>query len=261
MPKRLAAWTRAAVVRILLWLWVALAMVPLVWMVTTSFKPSGYAQTIPPTWIFAPTLEHYRDVLTGASATPFAPLLLHSLIVALLATAVGLALGLMAAYALARIQFIGKKFLAMWILSTLMFPPVVSVIPVFILAGRLGLIDKYITLAVRGDLADRAAARRARHRHRRHPEHAPVVERIPLRADSDSLGGQDRPGRDQRIHGHVRHPVGQLDRWRDDDRRAGGADGAGAAPPPDRRADAGRRQVTAARRERAVRRSRQGVVR
>jgi multiple sugar transport system permease protein/sorbitol/mannitol transport system permease protein len=148
MSKRLAEWTRAAVVRILLWLWVALAMVPLVWMVTTSFKPSGYAQTIPPTWIFAPTLEHYRDVLTGASATPFAPLLLHSLIVALLATVVGLALGLTAAYALARVQFIGKKFLAMWILSTLMFPPVVSVIPVFILAGRLGLIDRYITLII-----------------------------------------------------------------------------------------------------------------
>ena len=39
-----------------------LAMVPLVWMVTTSIKPEGYTQTIPPTWQFQPTLQHYVDV-------------------------------------------------------------------------------------------------------------------------------------------------------------------------------------------------------
>lgn len=134
--------------RIALWVWVLLTMVPLVWMVTTSIKPEGYAQTIPPTWIFQPTFQHYIDVWQGASVTPFAPLLLHSLIVAVGATALALILGLLAAYALARVHFRGKRQLAMWILSTLMFPPVVAVIPVFILAGRLGLIDRYPTLIV-----------------------------------------------------------------------------------------------------------------
>jgi multiple sugar transport system permease protein/sorbitol/mannitol transport system permease protein len=134
--------------QVVLWVWVLLAMVPLVWMVTTSIKPEGYAQTIPPTWQFTPTLQHYVDVWQGKSVTPFAPLLLHSVIVAVAATALALVLGLPAAYALARVNFRGKRGLAMWILSTIMFPPVVSVIPVFIMAGRLQLIDKYPTLII-----------------------------------------------------------------------------------------------------------------
>jgi len=144
VPQRLTEF----VSRVALWMWVLLAMVPLVWMVTTSVKPEGYAQTIPPTWRFEPTLQHYVDVWQGASVTPFAPLLLHSLIVAVGATALALLLGLIAAYALARIDFRGKRLLAMWILSTLMFPPVVAVIPIFIMAGRLQLIDRYLTLIV-----------------------------------------------------------------------------------------------------------------
>jgi len=138
----------AALSQVALWIWVLLAMVPLVWMVTTSIKPEGYAQTIPPTWQFQPTLQHYVDVLQGASVTPFGPLLLHSVIVAAGSTALALVLGLFAAYALARLRFKGKRFLAMWILSTIMFPPVVAVIPVFIVAGRLQLIDRYLTLIV-----------------------------------------------------------------------------------------------------------------
>src|SRR5215211_9474959 len=117
----------SAVSRIALWIWVLLAMVPLVWMITTSIKPKGYAQTIPPTWSFQPTLQHYVDVLQGAAATPFGPLLLHSVIVAVGSTALALVLGLFAAYALARLRFRGKRFLALWILSTIMFPPVVAV--------------------------------------------------------------------------------------------------------------------------------------
>jgi ABC-type glycerol-3-phosphate transport system permease component len=138
----------AALTQVALWIWVLLAMVPLVWMVTTSIKPEGYAQTIPPSWQFQPTLQHYVDVMQGAAATPFGPLLLHSVIVAVGSTAVALVLGLFAAYALARLRFKGKRFLAMWILSTIMFPPVVAVIPVFIVAGRLQLIDRYLTLIV-----------------------------------------------------------------------------------------------------------------
>ena len=137
MSRRIRDQIRMRLAQVALWIWVLLAMVPLVWMVTTSIKPEGYAQTIPPTWRFTPTLQHYVDVWQGKSVTPFAPLLLHSVIVAVGSTALALVLGLLAAYALARVNFRGKHGLAMWILSTIMFPPVVSVIPVFIMAGRL----------------------------------------------------------------------------------------------------------------------------
>lgn len=148
MTPRRHSLVSAVVVRVLLWGTLALVLLPLVWMISTSIKPEGYAQTIPPTWLFRPTLQHYKDVFKGESATAFGPLLLHSAIVAVCATVIAVALGLFAAYALARVRFQGRQFLAMWILSTIMFPPVVAVIPVFILAGRWNLMDKYPTLIV-----------------------------------------------------------------------------------------------------------------
>jgi len=136
------------VIRLALWFSIALVLLPLIWMVTTSFKPAGYAQAIPPKWIFPPTLEHYVNVLNGSSGTAFGPLLLHSAIVSAASTVLALVLGFFASYALARVRFRGRHSLAMWILSTIMFPPVVAVIPIFILAGRLQLIDTYPVLIV-----------------------------------------------------------------------------------------------------------------
>ena len=144
MSARYSDW----LLRIARWSAVAVALVPLLWMMITSIKPAGYAQAIPPKWIFSPTLEHYQVVLSGAAASPFAPLLAHSAIVAVAATLLTLLVGLPAAYALARIRFRGRQGLAMWILSTIMFPPVVAVIPIFILVGKLGLLDTYPMLII-----------------------------------------------------------------------------------------------------------------
>lgn len=145
---RLTRFGLRALVQIGLWLAVGLAMLPLVWMILTSLKPSGMAQAIPPRWIFPPTLDHYVTIFSGRTASAFPPLLLHSAIVATASTLLTIALGLLAAYALARMRFVGKRFLAMWILSTIMFPPVVSVIPVFIIAGYLQLIDTWPVLII-----------------------------------------------------------------------------------------------------------------
>ena len=65
IPQRLGGFLS----RVALWVWVLLAMIPLVWMVTTSIKPEGYAQTIPPTWRFVPTLQNYIDVWLGPCGT------------------------------------------------------------------------------------------------------------------------------------------------------------------------------------------------
>ena len=112
-----------ALSQVALWIWVLLAMVPLVWMVTTSIKPEGYAQTIPPTWQFQPTLQHYVDVLRGAAVTPFGPLLLHSVIVAGRLDGSGACARSLRGLCAGAASFQGKRFLAMWILSTIMFPP------------------------------------------------------------------------------------------------------------------------------------------
>lgn len=136
--------------RLIVWLAIAVAMIPIIFMVTTSLKPAGLAQSIPPEWLFSPTFEHYRNLFSGQTSTgqAFLPLLVNSAIVSIGSTALTIALGLPAAYALARLHFQGRRFLAMWILSTIMFPPIVAAIPIFIYAGRLQLTDSYLVLIV-----------------------------------------------------------------------------------------------------------------
>ncbi len=132
--------------RLVLWLYVCAALFPILWMVLSSFKPPDMVQAIPPIWSFTPTLQNYNDALNGTAS--MGTLITHSLAVAVLTTLLTLAAGLPAAYALTRVRFRGRRFVGNWILSTIMFPPVVSAIPVFIIVGRLGLMDTYPALVI-----------------------------------------------------------------------------------------------------------------
>lgn len=132
--------------RLALWLAVLIALFPILWMILSSLKPADLVQAIPPVWSFTPTLANYSEVLNGT--TSLGQLIVHSITVAGLTTVLTLAAGLPAAYALARLRFRGKRFLGQWILSTIMFPPVVAVIPVFVVVGQLGLMDTYPALVI-----------------------------------------------------------------------------------------------------------------
>lgn len=136
--------------RFLLWGWLLAALVPLVFMVITSIKPSGIAKSVPPQWIFKPTLEHYQSVMSGGSGTSvgFDRLLFNSVAVTLGATVLTVAVAVPAAYALSLRSFRPRKALSSWILSTYMFPPIVAVIPIFVFAGKLNVVDTYPVLIV-----------------------------------------------------------------------------------------------------------------
>jgi ABC-type glycerol-3-phosphate transport system permease component len=140
----------ALIGRLAVWVWLLLTMIPLVFMVITSLKPAGIARTLPPTWIFRPTLDNYRHVLFGGDGLSqgFNELLVHSVIVTLASTLLTVAVAVPAAYALAMRKFRARKFLSSWILSTYLFPPIVAIIPIFILAGKLGLVDRYVVLVI-----------------------------------------------------------------------------------------------------------------
>jgi multiple sugar transport system permease protein/sorbitol/mannitol transport system permease protein len=137
-------------VRVVLWPLLLLMLFPIAWMVLTSIKPEEIGEILPPVWIFKPTLSNYVAVLSGNTyaSQHFGILLVHSAIVTIAATVLALAVGIPAAYGLARVPFRGRRQTAMWILSTIMFPPAVSVVPVFILAARFGLTDTYPVLVV-----------------------------------------------------------------------------------------------------------------
>ena len=143
MSESTASWPVRVAGRLVVWGSIVVALVPLIFMLVTSIKPTGDTQTIPPKWVFVPTLEHYAAVFGGqtSSSQAFMPLLWHSAVVALCSTALTILVGLPAAYALARVHFRGRRPLSTWILSTIMFPPIVAAIPVFIFAGQLQLID------------------------------------------------------------------------------------------------------------------------
>lgn len=134
------------VFRVALWLCALAALFPILWMILSSFKPQDVVQAIPPVWSFTPTLQNYADALTGSAS--IGALVIHSFVVATLSTVLTLLTALPAAYALTRIRFGGKRFVGDWILSTIMFPPVVSAIPVFILVGKLRLTDTYPSLII-----------------------------------------------------------------------------------------------------------------
>ena len=136
--------------RLVLWGSLLLILFPVIWVVLTSIKPPELSQALPPVWDFTPTLQSYADVLGGNTYTSqaFGTLLVHSFVVTVASTLLGLVVGIPAAYALARLKFPGKKGTATWILSTVMFPPAVSVVPIFILASRLGLTDTFPVLIV-----------------------------------------------------------------------------------------------------------------
>ena len=136
--------------RLALWAWVAIVAFPLLWMVLTSFKPPELSQALPPVWDFTPTLQSYRDVLAGSTYTSqaFGALIVHSIIITVASTLLALVAAVPAAYSLARMRFAGKRTAANWILSTIMFPPIVSVIPIFIIASRLGLTDTWPVLVI-----------------------------------------------------------------------------------------------------------------
>ena len=112
---------------------------PLFWLATLAFKtPDDYFAS-PPVWFSSqPTLIHLQTLLQGKGITS----LLNSLIISGGATLLAILLGVPAAYSMARFNTGGRN-LAMWILSQRMLPPVVIVLPIFIIFRNLRWVDTH----------------------------------------------------------------------------------------------------------------------
>jgi len=118
------------------------AIGPYLWMMLTSVKPDADITQYPLRyWPSAITFQHYDDLLAHTS---FAANLLNSLIVAIGAVLVGLAVSVPAAYAFSRFRFAGRRVLMTQFLVINMFPIVLLIIPLFVLMRNLGLLDTFI---------------------------------------------------------------------------------------------------------------------
>ena len=119
--------------------------VPYFWQVLTSLKPEAELLALPPLLPSRLTWEHYRAVVE-VSVIPRA--LFNSLGVALLTTALALALGVPAAYALARLPVPGKGVVLLGIVAGSAFPQIATVSPLYLLMRALGLRDTWTGLVL-----------------------------------------------------------------------------------------------------------------
>jgi multiple sugar transport system permease protein len=119
---------------------------PTWWMVTSSFKPVNDIFAFPPALLpTSPRLDAYREVF---DLQPFAQQYWNSLYIAVVVTIGTLAVSTMAGYAFARIRFRGANVLFVVILTGLLIPSEVTIVPLFQLFLKLGLTDTHWPLIV-----------------------------------------------------------------------------------------------------------------
>ena len=121
-----------------------IALIPFLWMISTSFKSRGALMSIPIEWIPAePTLDAYVKVF---SKFPFLRTIGNSLFISVAFTLITLVSASMAAFAFAKLRFRGSGLLLSVYIATMMIPTQVTMIPLFVVMNRLGLIDSYASV-------------------------------------------------------------------------------------------------------------------
>lgn len=121
-------------------------LMPFVWMLSTSFGTAETAFSLPPRWI--PNFFNTRSYRQLLEAVPFFRYMWNSFKVASFITLGQLATCSTAAYAFARIHFRGRDFIFFLLLSSMMIPIQVTVIPLFILMRLIGLYNTHASLVL-----------------------------------------------------------------------------------------------------------------
>lgn len=123
-------------------------LAPFVWMLSASFMPDGQASVYPPR--FFPkefTIEQYRTLFLRLNvAANFA----NSLALSIIVTSVSLVFNSMAGYSFAKYRFKGKNQLFNLLLSSMIIPAQVTMLPLFLMLKSLGLINTYLAIIIPG---------------------------------------------------------------------------------------------------------------
>lgn len=146
---------------VILSIWMVFTLFPVVWLVLSSVKEPQDVFAMPPKWIFMPTIHNYLVVLgfeipteletvTEASAgmglSLFPKFLFNTVVVAIGTTVLALSLGSTAAYALTRFFPRQRDGILIGVMLTRLIPPVVLIIPIYILWRNLDLLDTHLGL-------------------------------------------------------------------------------------------------------------------
>lgn len=118
-----------------------ISLIPFAWMISTSLKARGALMSIPIEWVpKEPTLAAYEKVLTKF---PFLKTVANSLFISVSYTVITLISASMAAFAFAKLRFPKADLLLKVFLATMMIPTQVTIIPLFVVMNKLGLINTY----------------------------------------------------------------------------------------------------------------------
>jgi len=124
---------------------------PVLWIILTAFKTHNDALAIPPRFLFQPTLENFvnvfsRSYIKGREAvdTGFALFFFNSIFISGVSVALALVIGTLAAYGFSRFPLAGNDTYLFVILTTRMLPPIVVIIPIFLMLRVSGLSGGYM---------------------------------------------------------------------------------------------------------------------
>ena len=125
-------------------------LLPVVWVVVTSLKPTEHIVRLPPEWLPWPaTGAHYQEVLFSSSRTArIGRAFVNSMVVSLATVAIVVGTSAMAAYPLARMRFPGRDLVFVVLVGSLMVPNAVVLVPQYVLTQRLGWLSTYQGLIV-----------------------------------------------------------------------------------------------------------------
>jgi len=124
---------------------IIVALLPVVWLLMTSFKKPVDVYAMPPKIIFTPTVENYVTLFVERN---FLHYLNNSIIVSFFATFICVFLGALVSYVLSRYRIKKKENIAFWFLSLRMLPPIAVILPYYLLFRNLGLLDSRIALVL-----------------------------------------------------------------------------------------------------------------
>ena len=129
----------------------AFMALPMIYAICNAFKPLDELFVFPPRFLVRnPTWDNFRDLfkLTSNSWVPFSRYLLNTLFITSVGTAGQVFLASLAAYALAKNNFPGKRFINTSIVLSLMFSSTVTAIPNYLIMAKLHWIDTYLAIIV-----------------------------------------------------------------------------------------------------------------
>jgi multiple sugar transport system permease protein len=125
-------------------------LLPVVWVVVTSLKPTENIVRLPPEWLPWPaTGAHYHEVLLSSSRTArIGRAFVNSMVISLATVVLVVGTSAMAAYPLARMRFPGRDLVFVLLVGSLMVPNAVVLVPQYVLTQRLGWLSTYQGLIV-----------------------------------------------------------------------------------------------------------------